>query len=224
MRHSRIFFFVTLFSMFGALAFVGGSCKTAKGTPVTTGTNEKRTLREQAIIDDLSDSFDRYSQMLGLKGMKKGVKGKQIRIWMNYALSDSGKLIVLNRIRNARSAQIFYYKYELDQSYNVASITSRKEENQPMSGWDAFFKRFAPFWEPNLKNYWEIKNYFLCHGGDALFVEIAERKKYKAFEFPCFWVDEDAVPEVIAIGDALMVIQTEFNYRLFPRPEIPKMK
>jgi hypothetical protein len=177
---------------------------------VLTAVDSKIITREQSMV--------MIVKLLGLNDIKNGSPDQEIRVWFGYALSDSGKIIVLKNTKQGWYSAAYYFKGNIDDRGNVLSVEKKVEEKSPLSGWDKLLKELNGMGIYKLKNYDKITNYFLCNDGDGLIIEIWKDKLYKIYDYPCFNVYEDKLDDVKRVKKICLLIQKEFGYRLFPSP------
>lgn len=198
-----------------------------------TGNREKKeTLSSKDIVvdsnavltytelDTFNNDTNKIEKLLDLPSLKETQNDSEIRIWFEYAHSDSGKLIILKSEHNNWISHAIYYKMKFDEMYKIVSVSKKEETNEPNSGWKNFIRKINGLGIYDLKNYKEISGYSVCADGDPLTIEVKKDGKYKLLQYPCWevYVIEDPLAEIIKIKEICLLIQKEFGYKLFPRP------
>lgn len=64
--------------------------------------------------------------------MKETQNDSEIRIWFEYALSDSGKLIILKSEHNNWISHAIYYKMKFDEMYKIVSVSKKRKPTSPI--------------------------------------------------------------------------------------------
>ncbi|MCW3116382.1 MAG: hypothetical protein JWM28_464 [Chitinophagaceae bacterium] len=172
----------------------------------------KDTLPKNAITPDNLGKNDLsvVTRLLGLKDIKNKSSITQIRIWFGYALSDSGKVVVLNNENNVWSSSAYFFKYLLDENHNLISIEKKVDHRNPISGWPAFLRKLTELNMYKLKNYDKIPKYYVCGDGDALSIEVWKDSLYNIYDYPCYDVYEDKIAEVNKIKQIVTLRPTAF--------------
>jgi hypothetical protein len=202
------------------------SCKTKVQelpTIVNTSNNsileniESNTSKNDTALSTL---YTKFSRMLQIDNLQHGFNGEQIRIWFEYSLSDSVKVVILNNKKNIWTSDFIFFNFLYDSTETLNEINYSSESKTPKSGWNHFIQSFKNLKIANLKSFEEIQGYYLCNGGDAIIIEIANNSNYKIFGFPCYEDYETTIKEVKNIKAMINLIQQEFGYYLYPRADI----
>lgn len=224
--------YVLVISLLFLLQF-SNSCKSKRiGEPIDSDISDSsqstfNTIQRKIILSSDTSIYNhcfKLGKMLGLDDLKNEFFGGEIRIWLEYALSDSGKLIVIQMRDSAWSSRAYYYKANLNQDNELISLEKKVDVGNPRSGWSSFSKEINNSGIDRLKSYNEIPNYHLCNGGDGVIIEISKSNLYRNYYYPCFDVYEKNIREIKNIKKLLLLIQRELDYKLFPRPKFKLQK
>ncbi len=172
-----------------------------------------------------SNKFESYNweiKQLGLDDLRNGFNGQQIRFWLEYGLSDSFRVVVFKNQNEKWTAEAYYCKYILNKEYKPESLQLRVQNSTPLSGWDNFLNGLNNIQFYELIDYCKIKDFYDCTGGDGIITEVVSSGIYRVFRLPCFDVYDEKLPEFIRFKKILMFIQGEFDFKLFPGPEIKR--
>ncbi len=114
------------------------SCSTKQPKQISSSTTKEVQLDSNAVLTLIEpydncgiDSLATVVRLLGLKDIESEPGSKEIRIWFEYALSDSGKLFVLKNEKNVWFSFAYFYKYNRDGHNKIVSITKKIEKNEP---------------------------------------------------------------------------------------------
>ena len=205
------------------LAVVGKSCNTKESPPPNEFHSDKVLIDKFKNLSDTLGENGLYtvSKLLGLNDIKESGQDEEIRIWFGYALSDSGKLVILKNADGSWMSQAYFFKYTIDNKLDIASIEKRVEQEHPSSGWSEFLDKIKGLGIYKLKSIEEIPRYSMCSGGDVLTFEISKDNHYSIFDYPCYdhYVDEIEIEDIKKLKEICLLIQKEFGYRLYPRPK-----
>lgn len=220
-----------ILALFLLLSGLINSC-TPKEQPENELSNEKGvTLDSNAappFIEPPRISLDSQMAMivklLGLNNIKSGHSKEEIRIWINYALTDSGIIVVIKNDKEKWHSSAYYYEAHFDDRANVISLKKNSQENTPTSGWDVFLKKLRDLGMYELKNYDEIPDYSSCNDGDHMFIEIWRAGQYHIYDYHCFDIYWDELKELKRVKEIGLLVQNEFGYRLFPDKIVFKVR
>src|SRR5687767_7059777 len=70
---------------------------------------------------------------LGLDDIKSGHSKEEIRIWINYALTNSGIIVVIKNDKEKWHSSAYYYEAHFDDQANVISLKKNSQESTPVS-------------------------------------------------------------------------------------------
>lgn len=173
--------------------------------------------------DTLRWPYTKISDELNLDKLAKSVKNMEIRVWFEYASSDSGRvLIIKNNIIGLWTVKAYYYKFYYDKKGEFDSLGYKSEQVHPSKNWCNFVESSYQSALSRLVDYTQIANYELCFDGDALIVEVAGYEKYTVTGYPCYEVYRE-VEDVKNIKKILSETQEQLGLRLFPRPAVRHM-
>jgi hypothetical protein len=155
------------------------------------------------------------SMLIKALGLNK-INGSQeeIRIWLNYALTDTGTIVIIKKENEKWHSSVFFYKAKVDTVGNIIAVEKTQEENERISGWLSFLKNLKNLGIYNLKNFIEISGYHECMDGNHLAIEVWKNKRYRIYDYPCFDQYFDKLYEIKRLREFIILMQKEFRYKL----------
>lgn len=181
-------FLVTIITTLLAFAT---SCKNETGLPVV---RTKHQPDSDGIIRDIpEDKNDEYFQLmvhrtdssLGLKPLKNGVKGLQIRIWDGAVVTYKGRLFLVEHNGKSWRGEIYYFRDSfVKQQYMGATLIEKSELKQSPRQWQELVRELFRLGVDTLPDYTQIAGYYPDMDGDAVLVEIAQNSFYKTYSYP----------------------------------------
>lgn len=212
-----------IFSIFVATAYIS-SCKSKSSSgaiksDASTDTTSINTNRAHPKLISREESMQQIRTRLGLPDIKDSSTRNEIRIWINYASSDSGRIVTIRQDSNRWRSAAYYYEAAVDSSANITSIGQRNEANEPSSGWNTTMSRLKELGLYKLKSYKDISGYEYCTDGGGLVVEIVQNGVYQMYDYPCFEMNIDTLEEVKRVKQIGLFIEKNFGYRVFDQPK-----
>ena len=171
------------------------------------------------ITDQFQTQEDGYSmrcKLLGIDNLKIGKLSSQIRIWVEFSMTDSGKIIVFKSTdENRWIGQLYQYRCDVDSSNKLILRSKNVSTSNPFSGWNIFLERVKQMGLYNLSDSGRRNNYGLCNEGGVISVEIISNNEYFEYIYPCWDSIEDQT-QITKIKDILQYAEEEFNFKIFP--------
>src|SRR5258705_3688574 len=173
----------------------------------TPAKNQTDTSQQLASNRDSVEPYAKLVDWLKIENLRSsGLTGTHIRIWMEYSLSDSGKVILLDQKDSSWTSTAFYYQFNYGKDHNAISINSKREDGHRRSGWGVLLDSLKELGLYELRDYKQIPNYYLCTDGDGISVELKVNNELKTFDFPCYLVYESTLPDVVRLKRILLFI------------------
>lgn len=149
---------------------------------------------------------------LQLKSIRNGIFQKEIRIYIANSSTDSGRLILLKKYENTWSAELYYFRYFLNEKIAEGNY-SLATNIIPDSGWDNFNITLNSQYLNNLKSPNNIENFEDCNCGDQITIEIADKISYSIFPYSCFWINKQLY-EYTIVNDMIHYIEVQFHVNI----------
>lgn len=164
-----------------------------------------------------SNVFKFVTQMahkLKIERLDTGFKQTQIRIWCSYSFIDSSQLVVLKKVNNEWSAQLYTYFFKRFNDFNgVDTIVSKQPSLIPQSGWRKFLKSLRKLKIEELPDMDRLNNTFIISEGDAITVEIATINKYRLYSYVNPKEFENKWWQAKNMENILVLIEYELNFK-----------
>ena len=98
---------------------------------------ESQVQRPEAKIDST------YFQILGIDDLSKNLSNTQIRITIEFSLSDTGHIFNIKDNGGAWKGEFYRYRFDLDERDNKKNVLLSRmvTEAIPKSGWNISWKR-----------------------------------------------------------------------------------
>lgn len=173
---------------------------------------ESQVQRPEAKIDST------YFQILGIDDLSKNLSNTQIRITIEFSLSDTGHIFNIKDNGGAWKGEFYRYRFDLDERDNKKNVLLSRmvTEAIPKSGWNSFLEKVEKIGLYTLEDKDRKRNYGLCTDANIIKVEIEKNGKYNEYVYPCWEVISDQT-QINKIKEILEVVKAEFNFQVFPK-------
>jgi hypothetical protein len=153
-----------------------------------------------------------YCKWLGLDYFKNdSTSGSHIRVWIEYAKSDSGKILDIKNVGKGWVAELHNYRFQGTQNGRMLK-THDVFKGQPRSGWNQFLLQIR---ELGIYDLYVGSSQRSCNDADVMSVEIFSDNRYSEFVYRCWTILEDQVP-IKKVEKVLLEVEKEFGFVLFP--------
>lgn len=182
---SKSFFFAII------LLVVAASCKHTVNLPVI---QTKLRPDSDGVVRDMTEeqkSGDRQSMQqkgdssLGLKTLRNGFNGLQIRVWSGEGLTYRGRMFLIKHDGVSWTGELYYFRDSFgNRQYQGETLIEKTELKQSSREWEQLVKALFALGINTLPDYTQLP----CNGLDTdeggVMVEIAQNNFYKTYQFP----------------------------------------
>lgn len=204
---------VSIFSLIGIsliTIFISvGSCDLheTKETPTT--------VESPYVRQNDEEHYASLCKTLGIENIRENLEGIKIRIWGEFSIGDTGKLLELRKDKDIWNGKYYSYKFSADGNLQNTFITYFVLTAKSISTWERYIQKIEKIGLYNLADNNRNPNYGLCNDGGALVLEIVRDSNFVESVYPCWDVMKDQT-DINKIKAILRETEKEFNLKILP--------
>lgn len=133
-------------------------------------------------LDATYEFTQRDINAAGLRNYKYGYDSIVIRVWYDYAKSETDIIEIRKNCENW-VAELITIKRSMENDKILATIIKKKILDTPKSGWNNFTKRLFELNVTTLPPFSDIPNYDAASDGYSVDIEIATKSYYRVYSY-----------------------------------------
>ena len=152
-------------------------------------------------------------KLIKLPELEKGFNQLQIRIWYGYPYSSSDNLILLSKIRNKWTGEIWKLSYQTDSKGVLDSILCFKKTVNPICGWKSFIDSLNMYNILDLKDSRSLPGYEMDGEGNNITIEYANCSHYRVYSYTNPWIASTQYLEAKKIVNISGVVERQLSFK-----------
>jgi hypothetical protein len=174
--------------------------------------NEDKKNGASKISED--DGYVTRCNLLGIDNLKEYKGNTQIRVWIEFSLSDTGKILIVKDTGDKWKATLINYRF--DDMKNELTVKSKTIlENTVSSVNQDFSNSLLRSGIYDINDSTRGREWNLCTDGGAMRVEFFKDDRYQEYIYPCYPESYNKT-SLNRVVDFLKLCEIEFEFKIFP--------
>jgi hypothetical protein len=155
-------------------------------------------------------------KQLKIESLQNGYDSLQIRIWSDYSLQASRKLLIIKRTNSTWTVTLYSMSVDWDPYKLTETVKSKKVKKLiPKNGWDSFLTTLFSYQITTLPNMEDISGLEdNWTDGASYHVEVATTKQYRFYSYHLPNKFQDQYWQARNVVDILTLLESEFAIEL----------